>query len=135
VNRTTELYEYSTHDRILPIPARFSFWSIDLVVVLLLNFPSTPNVLADSFTPFLCVKPQVVLLAFELTLALLEPLLYLMGEIMRFGFDAREVGRLAGRRGLESFAWTLAAVEYLVFSRLVGDDVVSGDATHLTDRS
>jgi len=119
----------------LPIPARFSFWSIDLVVVLVLNFPSTPNVSVDSFTPFLWVKPKVILLAFEPTLALLEPLLYLMGEIMRFVFDTREAGRLEGRRGLESFAWILAAVEHLVFSRLVADDMVSGDATYLTDRS
>jgi len=122
----------------LPIPARFSFWSIDLVAMLVLNFPSTPNVSVDSFTPFLWVKPKVVLLAFEPSLALPEPLLYLIGEIMRFIFDTREVERLAGRRGLESFVggiWTLAAVKHLVFSGLTGDDMVSGDAMYLTDRS
>ena len=77
-----ESYEDSTHNRMLLIPARFPFWSIDLVVVLVLNFPSTPKVSIYSFTPFLWVQPKVVLLAFDPDLALLEPLLYLMREIL-----------------------------------------------------
>ena len=134
--RNNGVHGYLTHIRTLPIPARFSFWSVDVVLVLVLSFLSTPNVSANSFTPFRWVRPRADLLTFEPTLTLIVPCLYLIGEFTRF--TTRGVGRLAGRRTPDLFVdtcWTLTAVGHLTLSGSVGDDMVSEDAQNLTGRS